>query len=255
MKRHGNVALITGGGGGLGKAFASALLEADVCSGIMLAEVNETLGRTAARELQQRFPDRRILSSRCDVANEQDIEDVINETDASLGKMTIMVNNAGIAKGGFNEYQKVITIDLVGVITGTKLAYEYMQRNSVAGTIVNIASYGGLVAMPIDPVYAAAKAGVIHFSRSCVYMKDDDIRVNVLCPSFADTPLVKNSLGGHLDEVVQGTLMTPKYVATAFLELVQNQEYAGDVMAVKPQEITVKGKGKIEIPSHISARL
>eukprot|EP01138_Halocafeteria_seosinensis_P007640 gb/GECG01007808.1/.p1 GENE.gb/GECG01007808.1/~~gb/GECG01007808.1/.p1 ORF type:complete len:124 (+),score=15.93 gb/GECG01007808.1/:1-372(+) len=94
MKRHGNVALITGGGGGLGKAFASALLEADVCSGIMLAEVNETLGRTAARELQQRFPDRRILSSRCDVANEQDIEDVINETDASLGKMTIMVNNA-----------------------------------------------------------------------------------------------------------------------------------------------------------------
>lgn len=227
-------------------------------------------------------------------------------TSNKLGKVSVFVNNAvrsrirligipiklskfsrpigafqGIARGGFNDYELVVAVDLVSVIAGTKLAYEHMTANQVEGTIVNVASYGGLVPMPFDPVYAASKAGgkniidhspscshilfhgilsfaaVVHFSRSCSFMGDEGIRVNALCPSFADTPLVRNSLGAGLKDVVSSTdsLMTPAFVAEAFLELVRNKSYCGDVMSVKTNSVTVKGKGNIILPTQTSPKL
>ena len=88
--------------------------------------------------------------------------------------------------------------------------------------------------MATGPVYAASKAGVIHFTRSLAYLADEGIRVNVVCPTFTDTPLVR----AHGDAVVEmmrqevGGLLSPEQVAEGVLELVRDDSRAGAVMRV-----------------------
>jgi NAD(P)-dependent dehydrogenase (short-subunit alcohol dehydrogenase family) len=97
-----------------------------------------------------------------------------------------------------------------------------------------MASMGGLIPMAMGPVYAASKAGVIHFSRSLAYLADEGIRINVICPTFTDTALVRR----HGDVVVEqmkrevGGLLTPDKVAEGVLELVRDESRAGAVMRV-----------------------
>lgn len=92
--------------------------------------------------------------------------------------------------------------------------------------------------MPFSPIYAATKAGVIHFSRSMSYMAARKVRVNAICPAFADTPLVQSALASPMMRAaveMQGALMTPEFVAEALMELVTDEEKVGEVYVVTPK--------------------
>ena len=100
--------------------------------------------------------------------------------------------------------------------------------------IVNTASMGGIEPMPTSPVYAATKAGVIQFSRSLAYLAAEGVRVNAICPTFTDTPMVRSQGDAAVELAKQhvGGILQPEQVAEGVLELVRDDSRAGAVMRV-----------------------
>jgi NAD(P)-dependent dehydrogenase (short-subunit alcohol dehydrogenase family) len=157
-----------------------------------------------------------------------------------FGRVDIVHNNAGVSGiGDFfaaaaDEWEKVLAINLTAVIRGTQLAVQHLRRQGGGGVIINTASMGGLVPMPTGSVYAASKAGVIHFSRSLAFLANEGIRVNVICPTFTDTPLIRVHGEEVLNEMKRevGGLASPELVAEGVLELIRDDSRAGAVMRV-----------------------
>lgn len=126
---------------------------------------------------------------------------------AGIGEKTLW-NEAIHINGLPLDWNNTIRIDLDGVINGTRIAVREMMKLSAdkaeedssskkpktIGVIINTASVGGLHPMPYSPVYCAAKHGVVGFTRSCKILRDVGIRVNAICPSFADTALVQRGM-------------------------------------------------------------
>ncbi|KAG0060138.1 hypothetical protein BGZ90_004143, partial [Linnemannia elongata] len=144
-----------------------------------------------------------------------------------FGRVDIIANNAGIAENAplwedeKGVWKKVIDIDLSAVVEGTRLGIE------------------ALYPQPRTPVYSAAKFGVVGFTRS---FKDfgDNIRVNAVAPSFAPTKIIE-----PIKEVVtqMGALVTVEMVTDAFMLLIEDDSYSGDIARVTPQYgISVLGK-------------
>jgi NAD(P)-dependent dehydrogenase (short-subunit alcohol dehydrogenase family) len=100
--------------------------------------------------------------------------------------------------------------------------------------IINTASMGGLIPMPMGPVYAATKAGVIHLSRSMAHLAAEGIRVNAICPTYTDTPLVRAGGDAVVEMMKQevGGILGPEQVAEGVLELIRDDSRAGAVMRV-----------------------
>lgn len=182
--------------------------------------------------------------------------------------VSLVVNNAGIVADEFDAFAKVIDVNVTAVIAGTKLAYEHMSASGRSdGVIINVASFGGLVPMPFNPVYAASKAAVVHLSRSCEYMAagggggskgTGTARVYALCPGFADTAMVKGGLAAGakgLDMAVsmQGGVLSPHWVADHLLELVANPQLrAGGHLLALPDASYFRRK-LITVPARVSS--
>jgi len=125
------------------------------------------------------------------------------------------------------------------VILGTRLGVLAMRPHG-GGVIVNTASMGGLLPMPTAPVYAATKAGVIHFTRSLAYLKDEaNIRVNAICPSYVDTPLLwrgseeQRRLAAERAAAIGGPLQ-PERAAQGGLGQVRDDRRAGGGLCPPP---------------------
>ena len=88
----------------------------------------------------------------------------------------------------------MLKIDLEAVILGTRLAITEMQKSRTPGVILNTASLAGLVPFGLQPVYSAAKAGVVHFSRSLAHLGKRGIRVVAICPGFSPTGIVDDGM-------------------------------------------------------------
>lgn len=175
-------AVITGGFNGLGLAFGRALLRSGYSVGLVdIANIPSDLKSSLDQEFGA--PDRFALIPNCDVRDTAALQRAIKNVTATLQQpLALMVNNAGIG----NEVKIALTlaINLEAVIKGTHLAGEEMRAGGKGGCIVNVASMGGLITMPFAPVYAATKAGVIHFSRSVAKSPEfagSGIRVQCKC--------------------------------------------------------------------------
>ena len=129
--------------------------------------------------------------------------------------------------------------DLTALIEGTRLAVRAMSRGGNGGVIINLASWLGLYPMPDSPVYCAAKAGVIGFSRALAGLGGEcGIRVNAICPELVDTAMGRAAV---TDEVVadlrasHGVLM-PEDVAEWVVRIVQDDSRAGAVLQLTKAE-------------------
>ena len=182
------VALITGGTSGIGAE--TARLFVDEGAKVIISGRSQEKGETLSNELGGNS--KYILS---DVTKEEDIENSIKETLEEFGKLDILFNNAGGPVGAGIEKVTQKDIDygvhllLASVILGTKFAIEPMRKNG-GGCIINNSSIAGIRYRQGDPLYAALKAGVTHYTRmSGVELGPDNIRVNSISPGAIATPI------------------------------------------------------------------
>ena len=182
------VALITGGTSGIGAE--TARLFVDEGAKVIISGRSQEKGEILSSELGGNS--KYILS---DVTKEEDIENSIKETLEEFGKLDILFNNAGGPVGAGIEKVTQKDIDygvhllLASVILGTKFAIEPMRKNG-GGCIINNSSIAGIRYRQGDPLYAALKAGVTHYTRmSGVELGPDNIRVNSISPGAIATPI------------------------------------------------------------------
>lgn len=239
MEIEGKAAVVSGAGSGIGRAMA--ILLAQHGARVIVADIDETGGRETVDAVGK---DGGIaVFRRCDVTSTEDVAGAFAAAVDHFGRFDIACNNAGI--GGealFDDdpgpWKRVIDINLTAVIDATRIGVREMRRGR-GGVIVNTASMGGLLPMPGSPVYAATKAGVINFSRSLAYLAAEaNIRVNAICPSFVDTPLVRRGGEARMEEMKQqvGGILQPRDIAEGVIELVEDDSRAGAIMRV-----TVRG--------------
>ncbi|KAF5830042.1 hypothetical protein DUNSADRAFT_15083 [Dunaliella salina] len=163
---------------------------------------------------------------------------------AEHGRLDVCVLNAGIGERGDlfdpgnGSWQKVLDVDLTAVIENTRRAVLCM--GSSGGTIISVASAGGLFPMPAAPVYAASKAGVVHFTRSSApLLAKRAIRLMCVCPEFVDTPLVRRVMVEDPDAARQLlgsldiSLLQPASVVAVIHDLMQPRHKGGTVAVVR----------------------
>ena len=182
------VALITGGTSGIGAETARLFIQEG--AKVVISGRSEEKGQMLSEELGENS--QYLLS---DVTKEEDIENSIKETVNQFGKLDILFNNAGGPVGAGIEKVTQKDIDygvhllLASVILGTKYAIEPMRKNG-GGCIINNSSIAGIRYRQGDPLYAALKAGVTHYTRmSGVELGPDNIRVNSISPGAIATPI------------------------------------------------------------------
>ncbi len=218
----GRTALVTGAGSGLGVEFATILAEAG--ADVACADLNAAAAQESAALVEKLG--RKAVAITADVSQEDQVADMVSRAAAELGRLDILINNAGVADANpapvhqfrTEDWHQVIDIDLHGVFYTARETLKVMvpQGN---GKIVNVASMWGITGpssvFPI-PAYAAAKGAVVNLTRELgLEYATAGIQVNALCPGFYRTRLA----GGAYDDpgfVEAITAFTPmKRVAEA----------------------------------------
>jgi NAD(P)-dependent dehydrogenase (short-subunit alcohol dehydrogenase family) len=185
------VALITGGTNGIGEGVARHLARQG--ARVVLADIDDSRGTEVARELGGRFV-------HADVSLPADNTEAVEFALAEFGGLHLTHLNAGVKSScsmgdDFDPeaYRRAMAINLDGVVYGIAAARPAILASG-GGTIVATASMAGLVAAPIDPIYAATKHGVVGLVRSLGdSFAAEGIKINALCPSFTRTAIIEGS--------------------------------------------------------------
>ena len=204
---EGQGVLVTGGAMGIGKGIVEAFVREG--SGVAIADIDRSAAEGLASSLGAGVG--RVIATVGDVSDAADAERMAKEAVVALGRLDVLVNNAGINPPGSNfrldETPESVWDRITGVnLKGTFLMSRYAIpriREAGGGAIVNIASVQGLQSMPRVPSYAASKGGVLSLTRNMAldYARDG-IRVNAICPGTIDSEMVRSiarSEGGDLD--------------------------------------------------------
>jgi NAD(P)-dependent dehydrogenase (short-subunit alcohol dehydrogenase family) len=192
----GKKAFISGGAGGLGSAMARMLAREG--AKVSLADINLDGAKAVADEINASVGKGTAFAFPLDVTKEDQWIYALEEADAAMGGISVLVNNAGISRGGnieqlsFDDWKLVMSVNLDSVFLGTKHALKYLRQNQ-PGSIINISSIAGLIAAHNSPVYNASKAGVWLLSKGIALhcaKQGLDVRSNSIHPTFIDTPIL-----------------------------------------------------------------
>ncbi|MPY98915.1 MAG: SDR family NAD(P)-dependent oxidoreductase [Actinophytocola sp.] len=205
-RTHRAHAVVTGGGSGIGRAFAAEVVRRDgrvVCADIDLAAAEDTVA--AIQSLGGA-----AIAVGCDVSNPGEVGELAEKARAWLGREPdLVVNNAGIGAGGrvvgdcpLEDWQRTLAVNLWGVIHGCHTFLPAM-RQARAGGVINVASAAGFTAAPRMAAYNVSKAGVVSLSETlAAELSGTGVGVTVLCPTFVKT----NIFGGELIDAAASSL-------------------------------------------------
>ncbi len=196
------VAIITGGGAGIGRAIALAF--AAVGADIVIADIiPERCEETAARVSEL---GRRALALPTDMADTDQVNVMVEAAHKHFGRIDILVNNVGgVSPKPFLEqsersWHRHINLNLVSMLAATSAAAPHMVNAGRGGSIINVASIEASRAAPYYAVYAACKAGMLNFTRSlALELADNGIRVNAIAPDYTLTPGLQGNIKGPVD--------------------------------------------------------
>jgi len=201
----GKVAIVTGGASGIGEA--TVRLFADEGAAVVVADIQDEAGRVLTADLGARG-----VYVHADVTREADVETTVREAVTRFGRLDCLCNNAGA--GGVQGSIETISVDgfdatvallLRSVLLGMKHAAPIMKRQGT-GSIISTASVAGLRTGFGPHVYSAAKAAVIHLTRSvAMELGEHGVRVNCICPGGIATPIFGKSFGLSADRA-EGTI-------------------------------------------------
>jgi 2-deoxy-D-gluconate 3-dehydrogenase len=199
FRLDGRIAMVTGSGSGMGRAFSIALAKAGADVVITELPGKEKAAEDTAAEV--RAAGRRALTLPLDVRQVASIHQMVERTLGEWGQIDILVNNAGMnirkmaVDVGEEDWDQVLDTDLKGVFFCAQAVGRHMIRRGQGGKIINIASQVGLVAYHSRVAYCAAKAGVINMTRAlALEWAPHHINVNAIAPTFVRTPLVEELL-------------------------------------------------------------
>lgn len=183
------VAIVTGGGSGLGAALARELGSRG--ARVVVADINAANARAVAESIGNGAEARRV-----DVADSGQVEELVSTTKAAYGSLDLMFNNAGTSSYGqttdvsLSEWERVLKVNLWGVILGSYCAYAVMKEQR-AGTIINIGSGSVFTCDPLFGPYVTSKFGVVGFSRVLALEAEAyGVQVSVVCPGNIRTPML-----------------------------------------------------------------
>jgi acetoacetyl-CoA reductase len=236
------VAIVTGGSRGIGAAISMELAKNGVKIVInynskkevadkMVADIKEIGGEAYAVQ--------------ADVSNSKDAENLVKEAVNQFGRVDILVNNAGITRDrtfkklSEEDWRKVIDVNLNSVYNTTSVALPHLLESD-AGRIINISSIIGQAGGFGQTNYAAAKAGLIGYTKSlALELAKSGVTVNAICPGFIGTEMVaampENVLEGIVSKVPQRRLGTPEEVASGVVFLCKDGAY------ITGQQLNING--------------
>jgi NAD(P)-dependent dehydrogenase (short-subunit alcohol dehydrogenase family) len=224
---EGKIALVTGGGSGIGRATALAFAR----EGARVAVVDYVPeGGNQTLNMIKEIGDGRFFKA--DVSKPDEIQRAVADTVEAFGRLDCAFNNAGIEGSGVradpwdqDNWHRVIAINLTGVFLSMQYEVERMLKQG-GGAIVNTSSILGLVGIGGAFAYTAAKHGVAGLTKSAALLyAQSGIRVNAVCPGYIRTPMVERSVGtefeNHITKYLQpiGRLGRPEEIAEAVVWL------------------------------------
>lgn len=228
MRLDGKVAVVTGGGSGIGRA--TAIRCAREGARVILTDIVEAAGRETEALIRKEDGDGRFVPG--DVTSASDWQRITHRIETDHGRLDILFNNAGrnlikdITEVEDEEWDALLDLNLKGVFLGCKYSLPLMVKSG-AGSVINTASTLGLLALPKMPAYAASKGGVIALTRQlAVDYARHGIRINCICPGPVLTPRIQRyvesgtiDVEGLIRGVPMGRLGQPEEIAAvvAFL--------------------------------------
>jgi NAD(P)-dependent dehydrogenase (short-subunit alcohol dehydrogenase family) len=239
MQFAGKVAVITGGASGIGRGTALAIARRG--TDVVIADIND-------RRLEETRADiatlgRRVLAVHCDVAKDADVECLGETALRVMGRVDILMNNAGVMLRGALEqipiadWEWSFDINLLGVVRGIRTFLPHMLERG-SGYIINTGSVAGLIALTGEGApYVASKFAIVGLSEAlALYARPKGIGVSVLCPGSVDTNLCETErVIGMTPEsalaeaassaIFHSILMTPDQVGESVVEAVQQQRF------------------------------
>jgi NAD(P)-dependent dehydrogenase (short-subunit alcohol dehydrogenase family) len=233
----GKVALVTGAASGLGAESARGLAREGAA--VMLTDLATEAGEGLARGIEDGGGRAAFLTH--DVVSEADWARVVAAAVDRFGRLDVLVNNAGVS-GGFTDlmthsledWRRVLSINLDGVFLGLRRAGPAIAAGGKGGSVINLSSILGKVAMPGAAAYCASKGGVLMLTKAAALeWAPLGIRVNSIHPGFIDTPMVSNVIqaaesGNELREMIisrhpLGRLGAPREIADAVVFLASDE--------------------------------
>ena len=224
---QGKIALVTGAARGLGRACALALAEAGADIALGLRDINAD--NDIVKEIEALG--RKALPLQMDVSKMEEIQAAFETIKEHYKRLDIVVNNAGIAPENLIEkvtekdFDDTLAVNLKGTFFVSQSAGAFMIKQK-SGTIINISSQAGFVALPGESVYCMTKAGIAHLTKCfAAEWGKYNITVNAVAPTFIYTPGTEEYLANEeakkhvLSKIVLGRIGEPKDVANAVLFL------------------------------------
>lgn len=200
----GKVAIVTGAASGIGRATAELFVSEG--ASVVVADVNAEQGEQLAAALGET-----AVFKATDVSKGDQVKALVDFAVSQFGGLDIMFNNAGISgtqhphflDDDLADFERVIGVNLFGVMSGTRYAGEYMSQHG-GGVILNNASIAGMLPGQALMSYRVSKAAVIHFTKcSAIDLAKYNIRVNTLVPGHIRTPLTAFTIPGTTEEQMQ----------------------------------------------------
>jgi NAD(P)-dependent dehydrogenase (short-subunit alcohol dehydrogenase family) len=243
MDPKGKVALVTGAGSGIGRA--TALLLAEQGASVVIADVDEGGGNETVQMVKAAGGEAAFV--RTDVTSRDDVEAMVAFTTETYGGLDIAYNNAGIGTAGARfpdaaaeDWERTLLVDLLAVVACIQAEVPALKERG-GGVIISTASIAGLMGYMPDPIYAAAKHGVVGLTRSMEFLQAEaNIRVNCVCPGVVDTPMIRKVRDNADPEALARAealvsampLIEPGTIAETVLGLIRDDSANGVAMAV-----------------------
>jgi NAD(P)-dependent dehydrogenase (short-subunit alcohol dehydrogenase family) len=245
MELNGRVALVTGGGTGIGRAVCLRLARAGAKAVVVNYSRSDKDARATAAELIVLGPD--AMAHKADVSNEGEVKAMIAAVKARYGRLDVLINNAGTTRfiahpdlDALTEevWDGVLKVNLKGTFYCCREAAPELRKTG--GAIVNIASIAGHRATGSSIVYAVSKAGVLQLTRALALALAPEVRVNSVSPGLVSTRWFRQFDASAADSQESSasattplkTVATPDHVAQAVMAFVENDMLTGQDVVV-----------------------
>ena len=235
MRLHGQIALVTGGSRGLGAAIAVALAEAGADVAINYRSAKEKAEEVKAAVEQS---GQRALIVQADVSTASEVHALACAIERGLGKPTILVNNAGIARPQKIEavteadWDELLAVNLKSVFLVTQRLLPAMRQGQF-GRLINLTSVAAQLGGVVGPHYAASKAGIIGLTHYyAAALVKEGITANAISPALIATDMVTQNLNATPDRIPLGRFGQPSEVADVAVMLAANGYITGQTINV-----------------------